>query len=224
MILIDTYDSDPSLFTQGFELNSKGELILGTGLYGESYIGSLDLDTGVYTPYDALNDAYFGEGLTHTPDNVWQLTWKEGIAFKRDLETYDVIDTVEYNGEGWGLAYDETRDILWQSNGSEYLTLRHPKTFSEIASISVGISGLNELEAVDGFVYANIWQKDLIVKIDPSTGDVVSKYDLGPLLKQHFSAKERRSMDVLNGIAHVEENQFYITGKLYPEVLLVAFD
>lgn len=230
--LLALYPSDQEAFTQGLEVHpmlESGQLLMGTGLYGESSLGILDLETGEYKVKDALDEQYFGEGITVTDEVVWQLTWKEGTAFKRDLLSFDLLESVDYAGEGWGLAYDEDRQILWHSDGSSQLSLRDPDTFDLLGQLEVtyqqqAVTNLNELEYANGLVYANVWFTDLVIAINPENGHVQQVYDLHTLLEevnQDYSAEAIEKMDVLNGIAHKEGDVFYLTGKQYPYILEV---
>lgn len=225
--LIKQYPSDASAFTQGLELNDEGDLFISTGLYGKSLLGEVDLNTGEITVLDTLDEQYFGEGMTFTKDALWQFTWREHVAFKRDKDTFERLETVNYEEEGWGLAYDEDRDTLWHSDGSSTLYQRDPNTFEKIKELTVTVQGkpiekINELEYAMGAIYANIWYSTTIVKIDPETGQVVESYDLAPLLKETMSQVELDNIDTLNGIAHISGDRFYITGKLFPYIYEVT--
>ncbi|MDO4432370.1 MAG: glutaminyl-peptide cyclotransferase [Aerococcaceae bacterium] len=218
--LIATYPSDATAFTQGLEYHTEKGLLLSTGLYGESSIGYLNLETGEREQVQSLEARYFGEGITVMPDGIWQLSWKEQTAFLRDVETLEVLQTAHYVGEGWGIAYDDSRSVLWLSNGSSKLQQYHPQTFAKLESLSVTENGkpvekLNELEYANGFLYANIWQTNRIVKIDLETGAVVASFDLSEWVEP---LQLTNPNDVLNGIAHIEGERFYITGKRYPVI------
>ncbi|MCH7231157.1 glutaminyl-peptide cyclotransferase [Glycomyces sp. L485] len=221
--VIDTFDHDPAAFTQGLELRD-GVFYESTGLYGSSDIRLVDPGTGDVLDSEALPGDEFAEGLTLTDDAVWQITWQEGVAYQRDLETLGVVDTVEYEGEGWGICHDGGRLVM--SDGSAELTFRDPDTFAEQGTVEVTLEGeplqrINELECVDGQVWANVWQTDEIVRIDPSTGEVGAVVDASGMLTQDAAA----TADVLNGIAAAEEEDtFYITGKLWPTMFLVRFE
>lgn len=224
--LISIHPSESSAFTQGLELNQNNELLLATGLYGESKIGYLDLETGEYDVVDELAEEFFGEGLTVTSDVVWQLTWRNGVAFKRDKETLEIISTVNYDGEGWGLAYDEEKDIIWMSDGTSIIEQRDPDTFEILDSIEVSynemlVEEINELEYANGYIYANVWYTDTIIAINPITGIVEYQYDFTEIIEDTFTDQELKEIDTLNGIAHIEDNRFYVTGKLYPVVFEV---
>ncbi len=222
--LIDAYPIMEPLFVQGLELDEEGRLLLSTGLYGDSRIGYLDVENGEFTEVDRLDATLFGEGITITPDSVLQLTWKAETLFARNPETLEVIDTIEYEGEGWGLAYDDMRDAVWMSNGSATVLLRDLETFEVIEEIETDFNNINELEYVDGFLYANIWLTYDIIKIDVENGEVVNRYDLEPIIYSvDIDEAELEAMDTLNGIAHIDGDVFYLTGKNYPylyEVIL----
>jgi glutaminyl-peptide cyclotransferase len=226
--VLETYDHDPGSFTQGLELGEHPEfgtvLYESAGLYGESDVRITDPGTGEVLASQDLPPEDFAEGLTLTDDAIWQITWQEHHAYKRDPVTLDVIETVEYEGEGWGICYDGERLIM--SDGSSTLTFRDPVTFEETGTVEVLSQGgepvfsINELECSNGSVWANIWQTDEIVSIDPETGGVQATIDASGLL----SPEEAGGADVLNGIAAAEEEgTFYLTGKHWPKLFLVRF-
>ncbi|WP_211228418.1 glutaminyl-peptide cyclotransferase [Glycomyces tenuis] len=220
--VLDTFDHDADAFTQGLELRD-GVFYESTGLYGSSDVRTVDPGTGDVLDSEALPDDQFGEGLTLTEDAVWQITWQEGLAYQRDPETLDVVETFEYEGEGWGICYDGERLVM--SDGSSTLTFRDPASFEALGTVDVTLGGeavdqINELECAGGQVWANVWQTDEIVRIDPATGEVGAVVDASGLLTEDEAA----SADVLNGIAAAEEEgTFYITGKLWPKLFLVRF-
>lgn len=228
--LITTYDSDPTAFVQGFERLADGQLLMATGLYGASTIGILDLHTGQHTIKDTLPKQFFGEGASVTPHGIWQLTWQENTAFLRDTHTFTIKNTVYYQGEGWGLAYDDTKKVLYMSDGTNTLQIRHPQTFKLLGILPVTFEVdestlINELEFTDGFIYANIWQSNLIIKINPADGQIIERYDLSELIKTaNIAPQARQNMDVLNGIAHIKDKRFYLTGKFYPMIFEVELD
>jgi glutaminyl-peptide cyclotransferase len=225
--VVDSFDHDPESFTQGLELREHPEfgLVLyeSAGLYGESDVRITDPATGAVLASQDLPAEQFAEGLTLTDTDLWQITWQEGAAHRRDPVTLDVVETVQYDGEGWGICYDGERLVM--SDGSSTLTFRDPVTFEETGSVEVVLEGepvfqINELECAGGQVWANLWQTDQIVRIDPATGEVGAVVDVSGLL----SAEESAGVDVLNGIAAAEkEGQFYLTGKLWPKLFLVTF-
>ncbi|MGW0173020.1 glutaminyl-peptide cyclotransferase [Rhodococcus sp. NPDC003322] len=221
--VLGTRPHDTAAFTQGLEV-SGGELLEGTGLVGRSYIAARDLDTDVERARVPLPDGMFGEGITVAGDTVWQLTWRNGVAFARDRDTLAERSRVSYAGEGWGLCAQPDRLVM--SDGSATLTFRDPATFASVGAVTVTLNGepvdrLNELECTaDGLVYANVWQTTDIVRIDPATGAVVAVIDASGLLTE----EQQKGVDVLNGIAAIPgTDRFLITGKLYPAIFDVRF-
>lgn len=218
--LVRTLPSDSRIFVQGLEVNQKGQLLYSSGRYGESEVGYIPLDSNQRIVKDQLDADYFGEGLSITPYGIWQLSWHNQTAFLRDSETLKVKRVAHYLGEGWGLAYDVSRQQLWLSNGSDILQTFNPETFDKTGEIKVryqeqAIFNINELEFANGFLYANIWQTNYIVKINPENGEVVQLYDFSPWVNE---LEKQFPIDTLNGIAHIEDNRFFITGKYYPVV------
>ena len=214
---------DPKAFTQGLEFDD-GRLYESRGRNGKSGISEIDPIDGSVLRWMPLADEYFGEGVTIVGDSLIQLTWLAGKAFVYDIESFEVTGSFDYEGQGWGLCFDGITLVM--SDGSSSLTMRDPETFSVTHSITVRLDGssvasLNELECVNGKVYANIWQTDTIVEIDPETGDVTAVIDASRLLADADSA----GADVLNGIAYNEATgAFLLTGKLWPSMFLVVFD
>lgn len=218
------YPHDPEAFTQGLELHD-GLLYESTGLYEQSDVRVVDPETGVvqqqvFIPVDA-----FGEGLTIVDDSIWQLTWQEGYAIRYERDSLVEVERVPYEGEGWGICYDAGADHLVMSDGTPQLTFRDPVTFDPIGTVSVSRDGspqhnVNELECVDGQVWANVWLSDEIVRIDPTTGEVGAVVDASGLL----TPEEGANADVLNGIAAIPgTDTFYVTGKLWPWLFEVRF-
>lgn len=222
--VLATYPHDPTAFTQGLEWHD-GRLYESTGLYGVSDLRVSEIETGAVGQRVPLPEEVFGEGMTVVGDRIWQLTWREQVAFQRDRESLAETGRATYQGEGWGLCYDEGSGRLVMSDGTPRLTFRDPDTFAPLDSVTVRLgTGLvemiNELECVDGDVWANLWQTDQIVRIDPDTGLVEAVVDASGLL----SPEQREQADVLNGIAAVPgTDTFLITGKLWPTMFLVRF-
>ena len=222
--VLATYPHDRGAFTQGLELDN-GLLYETTGRYGLSDVRVTEVETGQVRHRVRLPDETFGEGLTLVGDMIWQLTWQEGFAFARDRVTFAERGRVPYDGEGWGVCHDPGSGRLVMSNGSDRLTFRDPQSFAPLGTVQVRLDGsplrmLNELECVDGRVWANVWLTDQIVRIDPGTGAVDAVVDATGLL----AAPDRAAADGLNGIAAVPDTgTFLITGKLWPTMFLVQF-
>lgn len=225
------YPHDTAAFTQGLEVH-QGLLYESTGRYGQSEVRIVEPETGQVRAREALPDTAFGEGLTIVDDQIWQLTFQEEVAFLRDRATLAERDRVAYSGEGWGVCHDPGRDRLVMSDGTPELTFRDPETFDPIGSVTVTRDGepleeINELECVAGDVWANVWQTDEIVRIDPESGAVEAVVDASGLL----TPEEQTGADVLNGIAVRPglggagggDLTFLITGKLWPWVFEVRF-
>jgi len=225
--VIEVLPHDRTSFTQGLEL-ADGVLYEGTGREGQSKMLAIDPDTGAVQHAQALPPDLFGEGITVVGDTIWQLTWQDGVAIRRDRATLAERDRADYDGEGWGLCHDRasagTRLVM--SDGTDELTFRDPATFAERGRVAVRTAGgdpvpeLNELECVDGVVYANVWRTDQIVRIDPDSGRVTATVDLAGLLTDD----DRAGTDVLNGIAAIPgTDEFLVTGKLWPKMFRVRF-
>jgi glutaminyl-peptide cyclotransferase len=227
--VLDRFPHDTAAFTQGLELRD-GQLYEGTGLTGASEVRLVSPETGQVQRAEPLPADVFGEGLTVVGDRIWQLTWQDQTAFLRDRATLAELDRVSYQGEGWGLCYDQPRDRLVMSDGTPVLTFRDPASFEPVGTVEVTRDGqplaqINELECVGDQVWANVWMTDEIVRIDPASGAVGAVVDAAGLL----SDQERVGTDVLNGIAAAPgfgggpEDAFLITGKLWPWVFKVRF-
>jgi glutamine cyclotransferase len=212
---------DPTAFTQGFEL-ADGGLYEGTGLAGRSQLRELDPVSGAVRRSVPLPGRLFGEGITVVGDRIWQLTWRDDVVLEWDRTTFTLLRELPLADEGWGLCHDGSR--LVRSDGTDMLHFQDPTTFAETGSIAVTLDGrpvteLNELECADGQVWANVWQTDRIVRIDPATGRVTAVVDAAGLL----DAGRRAHADVLNGIAAVGNGEFLLTGKLWPATFRVRF-
>jgi glutamine cyclotransferase len=219
--VLATHRHDLGAFTQGLEIDG-GVLYESTGMVGFSGVRTTDRATGAELARVQLPPPFFGEGITLAGDTLWQLTWKEGVAFARDPRTLAEKRQVRYEGEGWGLCIRDGRLVM--SDGSAGLTFRDPVTFAPTGSVALTDhtdARLNELEcAEDGSVYANSWPTDEILRIDPETGRVLAVVDATGLL----SPAERAQTDVLNGIAQIPgTDHFLLTGKYWPTVFEVRF-
>ena len=221
--IVRSHPHDTAAFTQGLTI-ADGNLYESTGLYGESKLRRVDLATGAALQQVELDGRYFAEGIAVVGDRIVQLTYQTGVGFEYDRKTFARLREFSYPGEGWGLTYDGQRLIM--SDGSDTLRFWDPATFAEQGRLRVrdgdrAVPHINELEYVDGVIYANIWQEDRIARIDPKTGVVTGWVDMSNLL----TATERsRGVDVLNGIAHdPKTGNFLVTGKLWPWVFEVQF-
>ena len=220
--VLRTFPHDTRAYTQGL-LWWDGKLYESTGQYGESMLRRIDPITGAVEQLVQISPTYFGEGLARVDNRLIMLTWKGQRAFVHDLDDFAQVGTLRYAGEGWGLCNDGTRLIM--SNGSDILSFRDYESFDEIGQVRVTLRGrpltqLNELECVGDAVYANVYQLDFLVRIDPVTGRVTHQIDAAGLL----APAEARGVDVLNGIAYNSESDtFYITGKDWPTMFEVRF-
>ncbi len=215
--VINVFPHDPAAFTQGL-VYVDGSLYEGTGLYGQSALREVDLLTGQVFRLHELDDKFFGEGITVFGDRVVQLTWRKNTGFVYDLASFDLVQEFSYPTEGWGITHDSEQLIM--SDGTATLYFWNPETFAETGRVTVRdgstpVSRLNELEYIRGEVYANVWQTDLIARIDPKTGNVLGWLYLDGLL----DAGEKQSGAVLNGIAYDEaSDRLFVTGKLWPKL------
>jgi glutamine cyclotransferase len=221
--VVSTLPHDVTSFTEGLELDGD-TLYESTGLSGQSSLreGPPGAEPAVRA---ALPAPLFGEGITVVGSTIWQLTWQNGFAIQRDKKSLAELKEVPFTGEGWGLCDQTDQNRLVMSNGSDALTFRDPSTFAPTAAVTVHDSTrtydqLNELECVGDTVYANVWQTDTILRIDPATGQVTGSIDASGLL----TADEASHADVLNGIAAIPgTDEFLITGKLWPKMFRVKF-
>lgn len=216
--VLQTFPHDREAFTQGL-IMADGVLYEGTGLNGRSSLRRVELETGAVLQRRALPDRYFGEGVAMLDSRIFQLTWRSGLAFVYDRETLALRQTIPYPAEGWGLTTDGTHLIA--SDGTATLRFLDPKTFAEVRRLTVvdqagPVTRLNELEYVEGRIYANVWQTERIAIIDAASGRVTAWLDLGGLLTLEEGAGP---VDVLNGIAYdARTGRLYVTGKLWPRL------
>jgi glutamine cyclotransferase len=214
--VVNTFPHDPEAFTQGLVFHD-GRLYEGTGLRGQSSVRIVELETGEITRIHCLPPEYFGEGITIHGGRIIQVTWESRVGFVYDMDSLEVLDNFSISTEGWGLTTDGTSLIL--SDGTSTLRFFDPETFQETRTVEIRdddepVSLINELEYIDGEIFANIWQTDMIVRIDPVSGSVLGWLDLGGL-REHID--DDASIDVLNGIAYDDESgHLFVTGKLWP--------
>ena len=215
--VVASYPHDPMAYTQGLTIY-EGEMYEGTGRYGRSSVRRVDLSTGIVERRRALRPEYFGEGITILDDRLYQLTWKSGLGFIYELDTFALLRTFRIDGEGWGLTHDG--EYLIVSNGSPELVFLDPETFDVVNRVTVLDAGqpvdqLNELEFVRGEVWANVWFDERIARISPSSGEVLGWIDLIGL----YPRSQRGYEDVLNGIAFDPASErLFVTGKNWPRL------
>jgi glutaminyl-peptide cyclotransferase len=215
----NTYPHDPSAFTQGL-VYLDGVLYEGTGLRGRSNLRRVELESGRVLQRTDLLPMFFGEGIAVLGEHIYQLTWTSGVGFVYDKKTMTLLREFRFGvQEGWGMTHDGKSLIV--SDGSPNLYYWDPETLRETKRIVVRdgttpVERLNELEYIDGEIYANIWQEDRIARISPETGQVLAWIDLTDLLAP---ADRSGHEDVLNGIAYDPAGKrLFVTGKLWPKL------
>ena len=213
---------DSASFTQGLEVAEDGTIYVGTGQEGESRLYTRTPD-GEELRSTALDPEFFGEGITRIDDTLWQLTWQDGTAIRRDATTLEETGRAHYDGEGWGICAHGNEVIF--SDGTAQLRRMDPDTFEERDRFTVTldgqpVTGLNELECVGDEVYANIFTTTNIMRIDARSGKVTAVIDASGLPNN----AEPDPNNVLNGIAHIPgTDEFYLTGKRWPDMYRVTF-
>jgi len=214
---------DPNAFTQGL-LVHEGRFFESTGHLGRSTLREVEIESGRVVRSTPLPPDEFGEGLALVSGRLVQLTWQNGVAHGWDPKSFARVAEWTYDGEGWGLAFDG-RELV-QSDGSARLVFRSPETFAAVRTLDVKRAGapqfyLNELEWIDGAIWANVWQSDEILRIDPASGEVTGVLDATGLL----APEERRRADVLNGIAwDAAKRRLYVTGKNWPKLFALELE
>jgi glutaminyl-peptide cyclotransferase len=221
--IVAAFPHDTSSFTEGLEFYNNS-LLESTGNYKYSKLLQVDLQTGKAVKEVKLEDQYFGEGISVLHDTLYQMTYKEHVVFVYDVKTFNKIKELPLKTEGWGMTNDGKQLIV--SDGSSNLFFYEPGTFRLLRTQEVTENGtpavnINELEFIDGYVYANQWQYNYILKIDPNTGEVAGKIDLTDLVNQ-VKAKDPKSQE-LNGIArNPATGKIYVTGKNWPELFEIS--
>ena len=216
--VIAIYPHDITSYTQGLYWHD-GYMWEGTGEYGNSKLRQVRLETGEVMKELSLEDKYFGEGIALLDGLIYQLTWREGECFVYDSETFEKVGSFLYAGEGWGLTTDGEK--LYMSDGSSKIKVLDPENFEVVSSFEVrdgrrSVAMLNELEWIDGLIWANVYQTDDIVVINPETGEVAAHIDLSRLLP---TIERTPYTDVLNGIAYDAGNdRIFVTGKRWPKI------
>jgi len=218
--VINTYPHQKDYYTQGLEYHN-GFLYEGTGEYGKSRLEKTALKTGKALQTYHLDKKYFGEGITIFNNKIYQLTWKSKKGFIYNLSDFAVIDSFQIpTKEGWGLTNDGTNLIM--SDGTNKLIWLNPDNFSVVKTLQVAnnkniINYLNELEYIDGMIYANIYMSEIIVKIDSKTGKVLDEIHLTGIIDMYKNGTDK--IDYMNGIAYDKKNdRLFVTGKLWPKL------
>jgi glutamine cyclotransferase len=224
---VTRHPHDPDAFTQGFLFLDESTIAESVGGYGSSEVRLVDAETGAVRARAAVPPDRFAEGLAlhrGEVDELIQLTWKEGVAMRWSATDLRLLGELSYEGEGWGLAEDPETGQLYFTDGSAVITRRDPTTLAQDRAITVHRDGqpvdqLNEIEWVDGVLWANVWRSDELLRIDPATGDVTGVLDASSL-NPHLDDPEA----VLNGIAHRPGDpptRLWVTGKRWPEVIVI---
>ncbi|GJL90680.1 glutaminyl-peptide cyclotransferase [Hyphococcus sp.] len=220
--ILETYPHARDAFTQGLFFE-EGDLYESTGQYGQSSLRKVDLTTGAVLQKTALPQSHFGEGAAIVDGDIFVLSWREGTAFQFDAEEFTLKNRHAYEGEGWGLTYNG--EALVMSDGTAQLRFLSALDFAESRRLEVTLRGkplpqLNELEWIDGEIYANVWRTNAVVRIDPSSGAVTGVIDLRGLLADEDMTPGET--DVLNGVAwNGEKNILYVTGKNWPKLFKI---
>lgn len=218
--VIERYPHDPDAFTQGLFFHD-GLMYEGTGRIGQSGIRRYSL--GKVTPRDLrkLAHQYFGEGITALGSELFQITWRKQTGYRYDLESLTIKGTFHYEGEGWGITSDGKSLIM--SNGSSQIQFMNPTTYAverriEVQAGEAQVTSLNELEYIDGLIYANIWRSDWIVCVDPKDGSIQRWINAENLRPQVTNS----GAEVLNGIAwDGEARRLFLTGKCWDTIFEV---
>ncbi len=216
--VVQTLPHDHGAFTQGLEYHD-GVFYESTGQVGQSSLRKVDPMSGTVLQKVDVSPPHFAEGMTIVGDRIFQLTWQSGVCFVYDLESFQKVGEFDYTGEGWGLTTLSDHEMA-MSDGTNQLRFVDPTNFEVHRSVFVTdggrpVSNLNELEYVDGSIYANIWQTDRIARIDPADGNVTAWIDLTGILP----VDQRQGVDVLNGIAwNPTDSLLYVTGKYWPSI------
>ncbi|MDK8625743.1 glutaminyl-peptide cyclotransferase [Corynebacterium appendicis] len=222
----ETLPFDDTSFTQGLEVAPDGTLYVATGMEGESRIYRTSAQ-GEELASEDLEPDFFGEGITRVGDHLWQLTWQNNTAIKRDADTLAELERTSFDGEGWGLCHRQDANEVIFSDGTAELRRMDPDTLTERERFTVTrggqpLEGINELECVGDDIYANIFTTTDIVRIDAETGSVEALIDASAVPNNASPDPNH----VLNGIAFIPDsgNEFYLTGKRWPDMYRVTFE
>ncbi|MFT3723789.1 MAG: glutaminyl-peptide cyclotransferase [Hyphomonadaceae bacterium] len=217
--VVASYPHDPAAFTEGLQF-VDGAMYESTGMEGTSWVRKVDLATGQVQQQHDVDKQYFGEGIVVLPDKIVSLTWKNQKGFILDRATLKQTGEFTYPGEGWALTTDGSK--IYMSDGTAQIRVLDPATLAETGRIDVKMNGrpidqINELEFIKGEIWANIFQADRIVRIDPATGEVKGVVYLAGLLTKED--KGAHNVDVLNGIAYdAAGDRIFVTGKYWPKI------
>lgn len=224
--VISVLPHDADAFTEGLVIYDN-KILESTGTHpetqGSSWVAEVNPGTGKHDKKVTLPVEYFGEGITVFNNKLYELTWKHKVGFIYDAKTYKKIGEFKYNTEGWGITHD-AKDLI-MSDGTSKLYFLDSAKLSVLKTVNVTDAGvsvkyINELEYINGFIYANVWQTEWILKINPADGKVVGRIDLSSLTNEIRSAYPEA--DVLNGIAYDQKSKaLLITGKMWPKSYLI---
>lgn len=227
--LLKEHPHDVTAYTQGLEVVEDGKLLESTGLEGHSQVSIHAV--GAKTEGVKLPAHVFGEGITQVGDEYWQVTWKNNIGYRYD-KNLKQVGTFSYEGEGWGVCHDAVAGVVYRSDGTSTLSLHDDKTFALKSTVQLTtpegkeLRLVNELECVDGYVWANVWTTPYVVKLDGKTGETLQVYDLTNLVEKARKAAGGRLEEeqVLNGLAYdASRDVWYVTGKEWPVLFEVRF-
>jgi glutamine cyclotransferase len=214
--VVNVYPHDENAYTQGL-IFENGIIYESTGHYGQSTLRRVELETGNVTQLYSLPDQFFGEGITIFEDKIIQLTWKSGKGFVYDKTSFELLREFTYPTEGWGITHNGSALIM--SDGTATLYFLDPETFQIVGQVEVydeeSVARLNELEYINGMLYANIWTEEKIAIINPQSGQVTGWIDLTGINE----TENQNTSNVLNGIAYdAEEDRLFVTGKLWSQL------
>ncbi|MDO5457712.1 MAG: glutaminyl-peptide cyclotransferase [Atopococcus tabaci] len=221
--IINRLEYNSQIDTQAIEWTEDHRLLVSSDLHGRSAVGYLE-DSYFDIKY-SLNKNEFAEDFTLTPHGLWLLTWKNERAYLLEPDSFQELAIISYEGEGWGLAYDAGRDFLYMSDGTSTIQVRDSHNFDLLDTFEVRttfgqeITLIKELEYDGSHLYANIYQSNRVIRIEVerfNKGRVTNEWDFTPLI--HDLKKVYPNIQELNGIAHLQENQFLVTGKKYPYI------
>jgi glutaminyl-peptide cyclotransferase len=224
--VVSTLPHNAEAYTQGLVIYNN-RVIESTGQKGHSWIAEVNPGSGQHEKKVTLDNRYFGEGITVLNGKIYQLTWEEKTGFVYDADTYKKVGEFKYNTPGWGITHDNKNLIM--SDGTDKLYFLDTTNLQVVRTLTVTDPGqgklknLNELEYIDGYVYANVYETAMILKIDPASGKVVGRLDLSPLSNE--IKRMYPNTDVLNGIAYDKNSKaLLVTGKLWPKSYLIRIN